>query len=122
MTEKANTSEIMVNFYQTAQHNHPEKSHLHTHCCENLKFQNTFPSPLSYYLCKHKQIMWSSQIYVTLHQHYRVKTLSTIKILSRNISVTNSQLGCMAKFIHMQLKSSLWDFYWCQECTQLKLR
>jgi hypothetical protein len=37
MMEAANTSEMLVNFYQTTQCNNPEDSHLHTHCCENLK-------------------------------------------------------------------------------------
>jgi hypothetical protein len=39
VTETASTSETLVNFYQTTQHNNPEDSHLHTHCCENLKSQ-----------------------------------------------------------------------------------
>jgi hypothetical protein len=30
-------SEILVNFYQTTKYNIPEDSHIHTHCCENLK-------------------------------------------------------------------------------------
>jgi hypothetical protein len=37
MMEAASTSEMSVNFYQTAQHNNPEDSHLHTHHHENLK-------------------------------------------------------------------------------------
>jgi hypothetical protein len=28
---------MLLNFYQTIWHNIPEDSHLHTHCCENLK-------------------------------------------------------------------------------------
>jgi hypothetical protein len=38
MMEAARTSEPLVNFYQTTRrYNPPEDSHLHTHCCENLK-------------------------------------------------------------------------------------
>jgi hypothetical protein len=37
MMEAARTSETLVNFYQTTQRYNPEDSHLHTHCCENLK-------------------------------------------------------------------------------------
>jgi hypothetical protein len=37
MMEAANTSKIAVNIYHTTQHDIPEDSHLHTHCCENLK-------------------------------------------------------------------------------------
>jgi hypothetical protein len=37
MMEAASTSETLVNFYQTRQHNNPEDSHLHTHHCENIK-------------------------------------------------------------------------------------
>jgi hypothetical protein len=36
MMEAASTSETSVNFYQTAQSNNPEDSHLHTHHHENL--------------------------------------------------------------------------------------
>jgi hypothetical protein len=35
--EATSTSETSVNFYQTTWCNNPEDSHLHTHCCENLK-------------------------------------------------------------------------------------
>jgi hypothetical protein len=34
---EAGTSETPVNFYQTTWRN-PEDSHLHTNCCENLKY------------------------------------------------------------------------------------
>jgi hypothetical protein len=37
MMEAARTSETLVNFYQTTWSYNPEDSHLHTHCCENLK-------------------------------------------------------------------------------------
>jgi hypothetical protein len=37
MMEAVSTSEILVNFYQTTQRNNTEDSHLHTHCCENVK-------------------------------------------------------------------------------------
>jgi hypothetical protein len=37
MVEAADTSEMMVNFYQTTQYNNPENGHLHTLCCDNLK-------------------------------------------------------------------------------------
>jgi hypothetical protein len=37
MIEAASTSKTSVNFYQTTWRNIPEDSHLHTHCCENLK-------------------------------------------------------------------------------------
>jgi hypothetical protein len=30
-------SEMLVNLYQSAWHYNPEDSHIHTHCCENLK-------------------------------------------------------------------------------------
>jgi hypothetical protein len=39
MMEAVNTSETSINFYQTTWCNIPEDSHLHTHCCENLKYQ-----------------------------------------------------------------------------------
>jgi hypothetical protein len=35
--EAASTSETLVNFYQTTQHNKPEENDLHSHHCENLK-------------------------------------------------------------------------------------
>jgi hypothetical protein len=35
--EAASTSETSANFYQTAQRNNPEDSHLHTRRRENLK-------------------------------------------------------------------------------------
>jgi hypothetical protein len=37
MMKAASTSEMSVNIYQTTRHNTSEESHLHTHCCENLK-------------------------------------------------------------------------------------
>jgi hypothetical protein len=37
MMEAANTSETLVNFYQTTRRYNPEDSHLHTHRRENLK-------------------------------------------------------------------------------------
>jgi hypothetical protein len=37
MMEAANTSETLVNFYQTTRHYNPEDSHLRTHRRENLK-------------------------------------------------------------------------------------
>jgi hypothetical protein len=37
MMEAARTSEMLANFYQAIWHYNPEDSHLHTHCCENLK-------------------------------------------------------------------------------------
>jgi hypothetical protein len=37
MIEAASTFEMSVNFYQTTWRYHPEDSHLHTRCCENLK-------------------------------------------------------------------------------------
>jgi hypothetical protein len=37
MMEAANTSETLVNFYQTTRRNNPEDSHLHTRSHENLK-------------------------------------------------------------------------------------
>jgi hypothetical protein len=37
MMEAANTSETLVNFYQTTRRNKPEDSHLHTRRRENLK-------------------------------------------------------------------------------------
>jgi hypothetical protein len=37
MMEAASTTETSVNFYQTAQRNNPEDSHLYTRCHENLK-------------------------------------------------------------------------------------
>jgi hypothetical protein len=39
MLEAASTSKTSVNFYQSTWSNIPEDSHLHTHRCENLKFQ-----------------------------------------------------------------------------------
>jgi hypothetical protein len=36
MQVAASTSEMLVNSYQTTQHNNPEDSHLHTCHCENL--------------------------------------------------------------------------------------
>jgi hypothetical protein len=43
MMEAVSTSETLVNFYETTQHNIPEDSHLHNRCCVNLKSHNTFP-------------------------------------------------------------------------------
>jgi hypothetical protein len=37
MMEAENTSETLVNFYQTTWRYNPEYSHVHTHCHENLK-------------------------------------------------------------------------------------
>jgi hypothetical protein len=37
MMEAASTSEMSVNFYQTAWRNNPEDSHLYTCCHENIK-------------------------------------------------------------------------------------
>jgi hypothetical protein len=37
MMEAANTSETLLNFYQTTRRNIPEDSHLHTRRRENLK-------------------------------------------------------------------------------------
>jgi hypothetical protein len=37
MMEAANTSETLVNVYQTTRRYNPEDSHLHTHRRENLK-------------------------------------------------------------------------------------
>jgi hypothetical protein len=36
MTEAANTSEVLVNLYQTIRRNNPEDGHLHTRPRENL--------------------------------------------------------------------------------------
>jgi hypothetical protein len=47
MMEAASTSETSVNFYQTTWCYNPEDSHLHTHHCENLKFNLL---SLGYYL------------------------------------------------------------------------
>jgi hypothetical protein len=38
MMEAENTSETLVNFYQTVWHYNPENSHFNTHHHENLKF------------------------------------------------------------------------------------
>jgi hypothetical protein len=40
MMEAAGTSEVSVNFHQTAWRNNPEDIHIHTHHCENLKSHN----------------------------------------------------------------------------------
>jgi hypothetical protein len=40
MMEAARSSEMLVNFYQTARRYNPEDSHLRTHRRENLKFKN----------------------------------------------------------------------------------
>jgi hypothetical protein len=42
MMEATSTSEMLVNFYQTTQHNDSEHSHLHTRCNENLKSHKKF--------------------------------------------------------------------------------
>jgi hypothetical protein len=42
MRQRASTGETSINFYQTARHNNPEDSPLHTRHCENLKSQNVF--------------------------------------------------------------------------------
>jgi hypothetical protein len=55
MTEAANTSETLVNFYQTTQRYNPEDSHLHTRRRENLKsyinccFRNSPYAEISYF-------------------------------------------------------------------------
>jgi hypothetical protein len=46
MMEAASTTETSANFYQSAWHNNPEDSLLHTHRRENLKTSHTSPKSL----------------------------------------------------------------------------
>jgi hypothetical protein len=42
MMEAVRSSEMSVNIYQTASYNILGDSHLHTHCCENVKFYKNY--------------------------------------------------------------------------------
>jgi hypothetical protein len=46
MMEAVKISETSVSIYQTARHNIPEDSHLHTHCREDLKSHHVNHGPL----------------------------------------------------------------------------
>jgi hypothetical protein len=45
MMEGASSSQISTNIYQTACHDIPEDSHIHSHCQENLTSQNSLSLP-----------------------------------------------------------------------------
>jgi hypothetical protein len=71
MMEAANTSETLVNFYQTTQRNNPEDSHLHTCRRENLKSRN---NNVSYAHAK-------SNIYIYVYQWSRSFKNSNFEII-----------------------------------------
>jgi hypothetical protein len=60
MLEAINTSEKLINFYQTTRHNIPEDSHLHTSYYENLNSHlSSFSVKLS---MNYTEILFSSLI------------------------------------------------------------
>jgi hypothetical protein len=72
MIEAAKTSETSVNFYQTARHNDPEDSHLHTRRRKNLKSHIFTPVHILFtYLSKKRHgenYIFRSFIIGTIHQ------------------------------------------------------
>jgi hypothetical protein len=61
--EAVQTSETLVNSYQSAQHYNPEDSHLQTHCHENLE---------TYYVII--VLVCENSFILDIHRHSKVKT------------------------------------------------
>jgi hypothetical protein len=47
--------ETLVNFYKTAGPKNSEVSHLHTHLCENLKFQRFVPVRIDHFVKRYER-------------------------------------------------------------------
>jgi hypothetical protein len=68
MMKAASTSEMSINFYQTASRNNPEDSHIHTSCCENLKsLPHLFLEKCFFHIHSHAFKRWNKVVLKVLH-------------------------------------------------------
>jgi hypothetical protein len=64
MMEAVSTSEPSVNFYQTARHNNPGDSHLHTRRRENLKSHKLYTNQEIKYHKANRLVMSQLNIFI----------------------------------------------------------